>query len=127
MFTLPPGLLVFQHAELLDGRNTEYWHLTPLSAFHVAFLNLVDLNTLVPLLCKNKVLYSCDLVALNKLYRESRAVQVGSLIVILELKGKEGLIVLIESLKEDEEHMGHWELAKRLEDHYGECVVGCCQ
>lgn len=123
------GLLVVYYLnsgepEFVEDRSAEYWHTTPLSAFHKAFQNLVDLNTIIPLLCKNQVLYSCDIRNLNSLYRESRATQVGTLIAILESKGKEGLIVLIESLKEDQEHMGHWELAKMLENHYSLELAG---
>ena len=107
------------NTESADKTVFEYWHTSPLSAFHLDFQKLIDLNTLVPILCKNRVLCCSDLSMLHKLYQESRTIQVGKLVAILETKGKEGIYKLIESLKEDEEHIGHWELAKILEDKYG--------
>ena len=107
------------NTESADETVFEYWHTSPLSAFHLNFQKLIDLNTLIPILCKNRVLCCSDLSMLHKLYQESRTVQVGKLVAILETRGKEGIYKLIESLKEDEEHIGHWELAKILEDKYG--------
>lgn len=59
-----------------------------------------------------------DLRKIHKLYQEPRTVKVGELVAILDTKGKEGIYKLIKSLSEDEEHIGHWELAKILEDKY---------
>lgn len=87
------------------------------------FLKLVNMNTLIPLLCQRRVLYGCDLQTLHQLWREPRAVQVGKLIAILDTKGKEGIITLIECLMEDMEHIGHWELAKILEDSYSKYCI----
>ncbi len=61
-----------------------------------------------------------DLRNLHKLYQESRTVQVGELVAILDTKGKEGIYKLIESLNEDEEHIGHWELSKILKEKYSQ-------
>ncbi len=90
------------------------------------FQKLVDLNTLIPLLCKNRVLGCDDLRNLHKLYQESRTVRVGELVAILETKGKEGIHKLIESLNEDEEHIGHWELSRILADKYSKSVIHTC-
>jgi len=104
---------------MIEERPYDYWHLTSLSPFLLDFQKLVNIGTLKPLLTRNKVINMSDLAKLNRLYNEPRSIQVDHLVEILGTKGRDGVCGLIESLKEDQEHSGHWELASILNHAYG--------
>ena len=100
--------------------TSEHWLATPITVFHQDFQRLVNLDMLVPHLCTKQILHGGDLDSLNGHYHQSRAARISRLIAILDKKGKEGMVKLIESLKEEDQHSGHSELAWILDDHYRE-------
>ena len=98
------------------GHPTTEGEYVPLNRFHFSFYQLANLDTLIPLLSQEGVLSAAELSDFISL--PSRGERLSYLVTVVDRKGTRGLQGLIRALKQDDEHLGHAELAAAIEVEY---------
>ena len=101
----------------LEGSTDSTDSLTPLTEFNTEFQRLANLDTLIPQLCKWRILLPAEIDTYIHCHTK-RADKITSILSLLSYKGRDGVNKLIRSLQADTEHPSHKELAQILKREY---------